>query len=88
MTTLQVRIDEKLKRKAQKVADDLGMDLSTAVKLFLVKFTVQKGLPFYVGAERRMSPKEERILLKDLDDAMTNGKAYTSVDDMIKDIMH
>lgn len=86
-TTMSIRIDDKLKKSAQKVAKDLGMDLSTAIKLFLVQMTWHKGLPFYVGADCRLSPKEERHLTKLSDDAMKNGKRYTSVDALFKDIL-
>ena len=46
MTTLQIRIDEDLKRTAEKIFEEIGLDLSTAIRMFLRKSCVEKGLPF------------------------------------------
>ncbi len=46
MTTLNIRIDEKLKKQAAKTFASLGMDTSSAVKMFLTQTVIEKGLPF------------------------------------------
>ena len=46
MAILQVRIDPKIKEEASKVYESLGLDLSTAVRLFLMKSIDENGLPF------------------------------------------
>lgn len=46
MTTLNIRIDEKLKNNASVVLENLGLDLSSAIKLFLSQVVVKKGIPF------------------------------------------
>ena len=43
---LQVRIDDDLKNKAAAIFNELGIDLSTAVRIFLVKCIAVGGLPF------------------------------------------
>lgn len=45
-TTLQIRIDEELKQQATKVYEDLGMDLSTAIRVFLRRSVSINGMPF------------------------------------------
>ncbi|MBO7078577.1 MAG: type II toxin-antitoxin system RelB/DinJ family antitoxin, partial [Bacilli bacterium] len=35
MTVLQVRVDEELKNQAGAIYNELGMDLSTAIRMFL-----------------------------------------------------
>ena len=44
--TLQVRIDDDLKNQAMMVYDQLGIDLSTAVRMFLKKSIAVNGIPF------------------------------------------
>ena len=44
--TLQVRIDDDLKNQAMMVYDQLGIDLSTAVRMFLKKSVAVNGIPF------------------------------------------
>jgi len=43
---LQIRLDSHLKRQAEQVFSTLGMDLTTAVRLFLKQAVIQNGLPF------------------------------------------
>ncbi|MDE3316582.1 type II toxin-antitoxin system RelB/DinJ family antitoxin [Lacticaseibacillus zeae] len=45
-TRLSIRIDPALKEAAQNVANDKGMDLSTAVNMFLAKMVKDHALPF------------------------------------------
>ena len=43
---LQVRIDDELKSKASALFSELGIDLSTAVRIFFMKCLAVGGLPF------------------------------------------
>ena len=45
-STVQVRVDDDLKAKATAIYDELGMDLSTAVRLFLKRSVMVNGVPF------------------------------------------
>ena len=45
-TTIQVRIDETTKSKAAAVLNNLGMDTSTAINVFLRQVIAENGLPF------------------------------------------
>lgn len=45
-TRLSIRIDPQLKADAQEIANDMGMDLTTAVKMFLTKMVKTHSLPF------------------------------------------
>ena len=48
MSFIQIRIDDSLKNQATILFDELGMDLSTAIRLFLKKSLQVGGLPFDV----------------------------------------
>lgn len=43
---LQVRVDEKLRAEAAAIYADLGIDLQTAVRIFLKRSVMVNGLPF------------------------------------------
>jgi addiction module RelB/DinJ family antitoxin len=43
---IQVRIDAKLKKQADNVLDDIGLDMPTAIRLFLRKVVVSRSIPF------------------------------------------
>ena len=46
MTTIQIRIEEDLKNKATEIFNSLGLDISTAIRLFLKKSVIDGGIPF------------------------------------------
>lgn len=46
MAVLQVRVDNELKNQASAIYNELGMDLSTAIRMFLKKSVMAGGIPF------------------------------------------
>ena len=46
MALLQIRVDEELKNQANAIYSELGIDLSTAVRMFLKKSVQIGGFPF------------------------------------------
>lgn len=46
MAVLQIRVDEELKNQANAVYNELGIDLSTAIRMFLKKSVLEGGIPF------------------------------------------
>ena len=48
-TTLQVQIDSSLNEEVSRICQDMGLDISTAVKLFLTRVKLTNSLPFEVS---------------------------------------
>ena len=46
MAVLQVRVDDDLKNQASVIFSELGIDLSTAIRMFLKRTVLEKGIPF------------------------------------------
>ena len=61
-TGLQVRLDDELKAQATMVYDQLGLDLSSAVRMFLKKSVAVNGIPFEVRNESSRSKAEAALL--------------------------
>ena len=57
MVNLNVRVDEDVKRRAEMICQELGLNLSTAVNVFLRQSVRAGGIPF----ELRLSPNEETL---------------------------
>ena len=51
-SVVQVRVDTALKEQAAKVFEDLGIDLSTAVRMFLKRSVLENGIPFRMTRPR------------------------------------
>lgn len=66
MANLQVRLDDSLKAKAQTVAEGMGMDLSSAVRIFLAQMVRENGLPFTPSNDPFYSAKNRQALSQSL----------------------
>lgn len=55
---VQVRVDEDLKNQATAVYDALGMDLSTAVRIFLKRSVMVNGVPFSMALPKNNQKAE------------------------------
>lgn len=58
---LNIRVDEDVKRRAEAICQELGMNLSTAVNVFLRQTVRSGGIPFDV----RLKPTEETLSAMD-----------------------
>lgn len=45
-TLIQFRADKSLKEEVSAIYESLGMDLTTALRMFMVRSKISKGLPF------------------------------------------
>lgn len=56
--TTTMRIDLKLKEQANEVFDDLGLNMSTAVNMFLKAVVREQGMPFnlHTGTDKDPQP--------------------------------
>ena len=86
MATLHVRLDGKRKKKAQKILEQLGLDLSQAVRLFIHQICITDGVPLQLLTENGFSVDEEEALLRDVHAAHLgkNVKQYKNVDDLFR----
>jgi len=53
------RVDKGLKDEATKVLSGLGIDLTTAMRMYLSKVVIHKGIPFAVEYDKERVPNEE-----------------------------
>lgn len=76
MSAIQIRIDEKTKKSAKKVLDELGLDMSSAVKIYLKQIIIYQGLPLRLVTKNGLTPGEEKEILKASEEAK-RGKNVT-----------
>ncbi len=80
----QIRIDAEIKKKASDLFNDLGLDMSSAVNLFLHQCVLRGGLPFSVEL-----PRYSQRTLDAMDEARRishdpDVKGYTNMNDLRK----
>lgn len=82
----QIRIDENLKKQATELFAQLGMDMSSAMNIFLRQCVMRGGLPFEVTL-----PKYKQDVLDAMEEAKKlskdpNTKRYASFSEAMEDI--
>lgn len=82
-TNINVRVDANLKQSAESLFADLGLNMSTAITMFLKSAVNHDGIPFEV---KRISPNAEtKAALAEYDRMKLhpeNYKRYDSFDDL------
>ena len=76
-----IRIDTELKRQAQQLFSDLGMDMTTAVNIFLRQAVREQAIPFRIG-EPALPNGEAREMLAHPE----KYKGYHDIDEMMEEL--
>ena len=66
MAQLSMRIDDNVKRKAEIACDALGLTMTAAINLYLVKLGNEMRIPFEVSVDPFYSPENQRALEKSI----------------------
>ena len=85
-TNLNIRLDEDLKKEFNLLCDDLGMNVTTAINIFIKKAVREWGIPFEVKGEKA----SREIFLKALEnvpvcDEIENKEIMEALDSMSED---
>ena len=55
-STIQVRVEDELKRKSDALFKDLGTDTTTAIRIFLTQAVATNGFPFEIKRQTKSNP--------------------------------
>ena len=85
MELLQVRVDKETKEQASAIYASLGMDLSTAVRVFLKKSILIGGMPFEVSiGQTRAQAMLSLQKMRDISEA--NGNSEMTFEEINEEI--
>ncbi|CAM3631447.1 DNA-damage-inducibile protein [Streptococcus sanguinis SK1 = NCTC 7863] len=82
-TSMSIRLDSEVKEQAQQVFNSLGMDMTTAINIFLRQAIQYQGLPFDVRLDESRKLME---VLADLDQNRNMSQSFVSVSDLMEDL--
>lgn len=87
-SVLQVRVDDELKEKASAIYEDLGIDISTAVRMFLKRSVFQNGIPFSMTLPNKPYDGERavRAMYQLGEEAKLNGTADMTLEEINEEI--
>ena len=81
-STITVRVEDKLKKESGDVFREIGMDMSTAITIYLKQVVRTRGIPFPVSAE-----KPNALTLKAIREAEKGEMAsFASIDALMEDL--
>ena len=86
-TLLQVRVSRQRKEEARRVLEKVGLNLSSGVNLFLEHIVVNKGVPFVSATSAGLKLKRWKQYQRDLAWTRKHGKRYSSVDELMRDLV-
>lgn len=86
-TQLQVRMDIKTKRDAQKVLADMGLDASTAVKVLFKQIARTKSFPIDLRDPNGFTPHKAHEMRQAVADAKNSKQVFRSAEDILADAM-
>ena len=85
---MNIRMDETTKKQAQQLFAEFGLDMTTAINMFLKQSVREQRIPFELKVH---VPNDETIEaineVKKMEEDPSIGKSYTDVDEMMKELL-
>ena len=79
-TVIRARIDGRVKERAAKILADMGLSVSDAIRLLLIRVAAEKALPF----EIKVPNAESRAAMAELEDGA--GASVDNVAELMADL--
>lgn len=84
---LTVRINPKTKKAAKKTLENLGLNLSAGVTLFLEQVAETESIPFTIATKRGHTLRRWKLYQKEIAWAKKHGKRYNTAEEAFEDIL-
>ena len=84
---MSIRMDTELKKQADAMLSDMGLNMTTAMNMFLRQVVRQGRIPFEIATD--IPNAETLAAMKEVDDMISGkipAKKYTSTDELFKDL--
>ncbi|EGP4917839.1 type II toxin-antitoxin system RelB/DinJ family antitoxin [Enterococcus faecium] len=78
---IHVSVDENLKHDAEQLFDELGLNMTTAITVFLKQSVTKQALPFKIEKGNPITLQA----IKDVKDGNVYG-GFSSIDDLMEDL--
>lgn len=83
-TNMNIRMNSDVKKQAQELFSSLGMDMTTAINVFLIQAVEYQGLPFEV--KRKVPNAETTAATKEVERDKDIHGPFDSVEDLMADL--
>lgn len=88
-TTLQIRMDQRVKEKARRVFRSAGLDMSSGVNMYLARVANTGEIPFNAFTFDNISEQEKKKIVAEMRRELKRGKLklYDDVSEMHREIL-
>ena len=85
-TNVTIRIDEDLKKQAEVIFADMGLNMTTAFIAFIKQSVREQRIPFMLT--RNIPNKETQSAIEEIQELkkLKNKKTYSSFSELVKDV--
>ena len=81
-STITIRVDENIKKEAASIFKEVGMDMSTAINIYLKQVIRSNGIPFPISADI-----PNAVTLNAIKEAEKGELAsFSSIDELMEDL--
>jgi len=84
---IQIRIDAATKKETKKILDSLGIDMSSAIKLFFRQIINARNLPFELRGENGLTLRNAELLRESIISARNSTKTFKNGAALLKDAL-
>lgn len=88
MSLTTIKIDDETKKEAQILFKSLGMNLSTAINIFLKQSIKEQGIPFYI---KDLKPSEKLIKalqeVEEIEKGVIKTKKFNNANEALEDAL-
>ena len=88
LKSTNIKIEEELKKQSQQLFYDLGLDMRTAVNIFLRQAVKEQAIPFRIGEPVPNAETLEALAeVEEMRKSPEKHKGYIDVDEMMKELL-
>lgn len=87
-SVMQIRVDEQLRNEATEIYERLGIDLPTAVRMFLKRSVLDNGIPFVMTLPKTEDTELDAVsaMRAAQENAILNGTSEMTLDEINAEI--
>ena len=82
--SMNIRMDSDIKSKAQHLFSEFGLDMTTAINMFLRQSIRENGIPFKLNLD--IPNKETLKVIRDINNKKNISKPFSNIDDLMRDL--
>ena len=89
VSTMEIHVDDDLRKQATEIFDALGLDFDTAIRVFLKKTVAEYGIPFEMRTAVPASETKQILEeMRDMEDHPEKYKSYRSFREGLDEVLH